>query len=259
MGLKTGYWKVTGAIKPTKGYTADKLIEEGTYRANKKEGVWMKYYPNGKLMSRIEYIKNIPNGHYQTYYQSGKLEEEGNWTNSRNTGTFKRFHPNGQVSQEFVFADNGRRNGPQKYYHENGQVELQVSIVNGQEDGEMKRFYPNGDLKETKSFNAGKVDPASIKKHAPKKPIVEVKETPAVPVKQTTVVKEDKPNIAVFKATGNNTLYNKNRQISQTGYFKKGRLFAGKWYKYSKDGILESIEIYKRGKFIGHAQMEELN
>ncbi len=256
-GKKTGFWMVTGAVRPTKGYRADQLIEEGNYVANKKEGLWKKYYPNGKLLSEIEYIKNIPNGRYKTYYPSGQLEEEGNWKMSRNTGDFKRFHPNGKVSQQFTFADSGKRTGVQKYFHENGALELEVSVENGQENGDMKRYYANGDIKEIKTFTNGKMNEGSQKTFAEKKPTVVVEETLAVPVKVTKVVKEDKPNISVFKATGNNTLYNKNRMISQTGYFKNGKLYDGKWYKYTKDGILDAIEIYKKGKFIGHAVIDE--
>jgi antitoxin component YwqK of YwqJK toxin-antitoxin module len=256
-GRRIGYWIITGSIKPTKGYRAEQVIEEGRYEASKKTGLWKRYYPNGKLLSEITYVNNIPNGPYKTYYDSGVKEEEGNWTFNKNTGDFKRYHPNGQVSQEFTFNSNGIRDGHQKYYHENGQVELEVQISNGKEEGTLKRYYANGDVKETKDFNGGKMNEGSIRTYAMKKPEVKVKETAAVPEKKTVVVKEDKPNISVFKETGNNTLYNKNRQVSQSGYFKNGRLWDGKWYRYDNNGLLEAIEVYKQGKLIGYAPIEE--
>ncbi|NNC82708.1 MAG: toxin-antitoxin system YwqK family antitoxin [Flavobacteriales bacterium] len=256
-GRKTGYWIITGSVRPTKGYAPEQVIEEGNYEANKKTGLWKRYYPNGKLLSEITYANNIPNGPYKTYYETGIPEEVGNWRFNKNTGDFKRYHPNGNLSQKFTFSENGIRNGQQLYYHENGQVELEVQINNGKEEGTLKRYYANGDLKETKEFNGGKMTEGSIKTYTMKKPEVVVKETPAVPVKRTQVVKNDTPNISVFKQTGNNTLYNKDRQISQSGYFKNGRLWNGKWYRYDRNGLLETIEVYKDGKLIGHAPIDE--
>jgi len=256
-GRKTGYWIVNGAMKPTKGYSPEQIVEEGTYEANKKNGLWKRYYPAGTILSEITYSNNIPNGPYKTYYKNGKIEEEGNWNFNKNTGKFKRFHPNGNMSQDFTFTDNGLRNGPQKYFHENGQVELEVTIVNGKEEGQMTRYYANGDIKETKNFNEGTMQDGSIAQYQMKTKEVIVEETPAVPEKRSTVIKADKPNISVFKATGMNTLYNKDLQVSQSGYFRNGRLWNGKWYRYTNDGILDAIEIYKEGKMIGHAPVTE--
>ena len=137
-------------------------------------------------------------------------------------------------------------------------MELLVSVVDGKESGEMKRWFPNGDIKESKVYNNGVVDEASIKVFEPKKAPVVVEEIPDVPVKVTVApAKTEKTNISVFKANGRNTLYNRNMQISQSGIFKNGKLKDGKWYRYSKDGILEKIEMYKSGKYIGDAIMDE--
>lgn len=256
-GRKTGYWIISGAIKPTKGYTPEKVIEEGSFEANKKQGLWKRYYPNGKLLSEITYSSNIPNGPYKTYYKTGVMEEQGNWSFNKNIGSFKRFHPNGKTAQDFTFNEHGVRNGDQRYFHENGQIELEVSIIQGKEEGVMKRYYANGDLKETKEFNGGMMNDGSTRDYAMKKPKVGVEESPAVAVKKSTIVKNDKPNISVFNETGNNTLYNKDRQVSQTGYFRNGRLWNGRWLRYDRNGLLEAIEIYKLGKFIGHAPLPE--
>lgn len=256
-GRRTGYWVINGSMRPTRGYRPDQVIEEGNYEANRKQGLWKRYFPSGSVQSEINYQNNVPNGPYVTYHPNGKTEEKGNWQFNKNVGEFTRWHPNGKVSQEFTFTEHGLRNGPQKYYHENGQLELDVNIVNGKEEGTMTRYYANGDVKETKKFNGGIMDPASIRKHEMKKPEVKVKETPAVPEKHSVVVKEDKPNVHRFKDTGKNTLYNKNLQISQSGYFKNGRLWDGKWYHYNRDGLLETIEVYKNGKLAGYAPIED--
>ena len=257
-GHKYGYWVIYGHMKKDKAYATDAKVEEGKYETNKRTGLWRKYFPSGKLKSKINYRRNIPNGDYTIFFENGKVEEEGSWKNNRNVNAFKRYYKSGKVAQDFTFASNGKRNGEQLYYHENGQLEVQVNVVEGKETGEMKRWYANGDLKESKIFNDGIVDENSIKTYTPKKEEVIVVEETAVPVKTTVAPKKsEKTNLAVFKADGKNTLYNKNMQISQTGIFKRGKLQDGKWYRYDKDGLLERIEMYKGGKYIGDAVMED--
>ncbi len=55
---------------------------------------------------------------------------------------------------------------------------------------------------------------------------------------------------------GYNKLYNVNKQISEDGEFKGGKLLNGKKYIYDKNGLLDKIEIYKSGKYVGDAQID---
>jgi len=123
----------------------------------------------------------------------------------------------------------------------------------------MTRYYANGDIKEELKFDGGVAKENTRKKYKEVLPTEKVKETKVVPEIESVpvVVEEEKPNLSVFKSTGKNTLYNKNRLISQTGFFKKGRLWNGKKYKYDDNGILKSIEIYKSGKFIGNGVLQD--
>jgi antitoxin component YwqK of YwqJK toxin-antitoxin module len=261
MGRKTGYWIIDGSMKPTKGYGPRSVIEEGAFVSNKRQGLWKRYYPDGTLKSEITYKNNIPSGPYTTYYSSGVKEEEGNWKMNRNTGEFHRYHPNGIKSQEFVFDQNGIRNGVQKYFHDNGEPELVVEIVDGREEGTMSRYHRNGELKETKDFQGGNLLAGTVKTYdkvstltkeaPPAAEVQKVKESPEVSFA------EHKPNVELFKRTGRNTLYNKDRLISQVGFFKEGRLWNGKWYRYDSNGLLESIEVYREGVLIGYAPLPE--
>lgn len=258
-GLKTGLWVITGEMVNSTKYQPHQKIEEGHYKASKREGLWKKYHVNGNLKSEITYLDNRPHGSYKLYYPDGVKEEDGNWVNQRNTGNFKRFHPNGTVSQEFIFEDNGLRTGTQKYYYENGNLEMEVEIVKGVEEGTMKRYYPNGDLMEIKQFNNGVVKKGSVQKIPPREDATpeEIMRTPAVPAKKSVRNTEDKPNLAVFKFNGTNTLYNKNKQVTQIGEFQDGRLWNGKWKKYNRNGIIEKIEVYKNGEYIGNAPITD--
>lgn len=257
-GLKTGYWVIKGHMVNATKYKPDQKIEEGRYEANKREGLWKKYHTNGKLKSEITYVSNRPHGPYKLYYPSGNIEEQGNWVRQHNTGDFKRYHKNGNIAQDFTFEDNGRRTGNQRYFYENGNLEMEVEIVMGVEEGVMKRYYPNGDLMEEKELSNGVVKKETIKKYPPRgkeKPAVD--RTAAVTVKHSIRNTEDKPNLAVFKFNGFNTLYNKNRQVTQVGEFRDGRLWNGKWKRYDKNGLIQKIEIYKEGVYVGNAPITE--
>ncbi|RMG78739.1 MAG: toxin-antitoxin system YwqK family antitoxin [Bacteroidetes bacterium] len=258
-GKKQGHWIYFGNMTNLPDYAPDQIVEEGDFVNNRKTGIWKKYFPNGNLKSEITYVNGRPNGPYKIYYENGQLQEEGTWKNNRNVGTFKRYYENGNLQQEFNFTASGKREGMQKYYHENGQVMIEGHWADGKENGEIKEYYANGEIKAIKYFNGGSIDPAKTKTFEPKEPI---KEQPVVEepkeVKVAVVEKtETTRSVTFFDGNGFHTLYNKNRQVSKVGEFKNGRLWNGKWYRYNKDGILENIEIYKNGRYVGDGVIED--
>ena len=261
--LKQGKWIYFGSTKPNSGYKPDQIIEEGIYVDNRKEGVWIKYFPSGKIESEITYSKNRPNGEYKVYYENGQLQEHGEWKNNRNTGNFKRYYENGEPQQDFVFNASGKRDGPVKYYHENGAIMIEGTISMGKEVGEFREYYANGDLKASRVYDDAGV--LNVEKSQleikPKNEMVEIKETPDVPLKTATVEKDAKQNeaeikVSPFDGNGEHTLYNKNKQISQKGLFKGYKLIDGLYYKYDDNGILVTIERYKKGKYVGDVPIE---
>ncbi len=256
-GMRQGYWIIKGYMSDEDSFGPNDTVEEGEYLDNLKEGTWKRFHSNGNLRSEITYSKNRPYGAYAIYYENSQLEESSTWHRNKNVGDFKRYYSNGQPQQAFFFADNGKRNGQQKYFYENGQLALDVVIQNGKEEGEYKRYYENGDLKESRKFTGGVTVDGTIKSHQQTR-----KTTPkADPIKKPNVESQstpDKPNVAYsFEPDGHNVLYDANQQITQVGNFNNGRLWDGKWYRYSTEGILVRIEIYKGGKYIGTGVIED--
>ena len=76
-GKKTGYWIVMGSMSKEKGYANDSKVEEGVYNNSRKQGIWKKYWPNGKLKSEIFYKSGRSTGSYTTYFENGNVEEKG--------------------------------------------------------------------------------------------------------------------------------------------------------------------------------------
>ncbi len=261
--MRQGKWKVFGDMIDDKRYAPTQIVEEGMYTDNKKQGVWIKYFPSGKQHTIITYLNGRPNGDYKVFYENGQLEEEGVWKNSRNVGNFKRFYENGKPHQEFVFNPGGKRDGTQKYYYDNGQLNIIGLVKEGKESGEFKEYYEDGSLKSVKYFDElGKVNHEKTKTYESKQPqkneVIEVVDPKKVAkVEAGSAQNEAEQRKNPFDGNGDHTLYNSNRQISQKGVFKAYKLMDGFYYKYDENGMLKNIERYKGGKYVGDAPMED--
>lgn len=260
-GQRQGYWIIKGSMLSDATYKPEEKVEEGNYKNNRKDGLWKKYWPGGKLRNEINYVMGKPTGEYKLFYENGKLEEHGFWVNSKNTGDFKRFYQNGNPQQVFTFSDNGKRNGLQKYYHENGKLALEVNIVNGNESGVSKRYNQEGVLIEEKVFENGTVRQVNVvkaKEIQQSKNAAPASDPYDKKIGKSSEVVQDKTNKAqAFKPNGYNTLYDKNGNVTQSGEFNEGRLYDGKWYRYNSNGLLIRVEIYKGGKYIGTGVVSE--
>ena len=264
-GRRVGQWVIKGVDSSKPGYADDAIVEKGKYENGRKTGVWLSYYPSGKLKAEITHINGRPKGPYKTFYENGQIEEQGNWALNKQTGNFKRYYENGKVAQDFTFNDSGKRDGRQVYYHENGKVMIEGNWAGGKEDGEIKEYFSDGSVKSVRVFNGGQMDASkSTFLQAPSTQVaVKVEPEPVKDesnkIKTTTKVTAAtaKPNTGLFDGNGQHTLYNKNRQISQKGLFRGGRLYTGKVYKYNNDGILTNVEMYQAGKYIGEGVIDK--
>jgi|ERR1051326_2234031 antitoxin component YwqK of YwqJK toxin-antitoxin module len=260
-GLKQGYWIVYNSVKKLPAYPADAKVEEGKFTDSKKIGIWKMYYPNGTTKSEITYTENRPKGYAKMYYENGKLQEEGLWENNRWVGAYKSYYDNGQVFYDFKYNNSGKREGTQKYFYENGQKMMEGEMHDGKEAGTWNEYYENGDVRAKKAFNDGNLDAANTEVYAPKAPLPEKKEEPVATKEAPKEVDKTKEKVneaqPVFTGNGYAKLFNMNKQISKEGEFKNFRLMNGKDYIYNKDGILEKISVYKDGRYVGEAPIED--
>jgi antitoxin component YwqK of YwqJK toxin-antitoxin module len=264
-GRRVGSWVVKGVDSKKPGYSEDAIVEKGRYENGRKVGVWITYFPYGKVKSEITHVNGRPKGPYKTFFENGKIEEQGNWALNKQIGNFKRYYENGQVSQNFTFNESGKRDGKQVYYHENGKVMIEGNWAGGKEDGEIKECFSDGSVKSVRVFNGGQMDESkSLFMNAPNASVaVKIEPEPVkdesnnIKVSQKVTTSTAKPNTGLFDGNGQHTLYNRNRQISQKGTFRGGRLYTGKVFKYNDDGILTNLEMYQSGKYIGEGVIEK--
>ena len=251
-GKKEGYWIIWAHMRNLPDFKPNDKIEEGNYKSNRKIGMWKKYWPNGNLKSEIEFKNGRASGKFKTYYENGVPEEEGSWKGRYYTKEFTRWHPNGKVAQEKYFNGAGKTDSVVKYYHTNGQLELEFETKNGVEKGTATRYYPNGDIKEIIEYGDDGVVKSRKEKERVNPPVKLEEEITGpgdgVDVAGTQNI-EDK--IGEIK-DGYHKTYNENKDILMDGEFKNGKLWTGKHYIYDENGLLERIEVYKDGKYVGN-------
>ena len=49
-GKKQGLWIYYGKDRPESGYPKEGKVEEGTYKDDRKDGMWARYYNDGKTI-----------------------------------------------------------------------------------------------------------------------------------------------------------------------------------------------------------------
>jgi len=253
---KQGKWVYYGKDRPDSGIPAEGKVEEGTYKDDRKEGVWIKYHNDGVTPKlKGEYENNRPKGQYTKYWNNGKVKEIGTFEKGQQHDSLKRFHENGVLAFETVYNDLGKEQGKTVFYYPNGQKEYEYNSENGKVVGTATRYYENGDKKEELVFDANGEPKGEPKTYEPKNPNPALRD-PGPPTRPAPRLSgTPRTNGIAFKPNGYNKLYNQDNEIWQDGIFKDGRLWDGKIYVYDRDGILLKVEVFRSGSYHSDGQL----
>jgi antitoxin component YwqK of YwqJK toxin-antitoxin module len=253
-GKKQGKWIYFGKDRPEEGYPSEGKIEEGFYKDDRKEGVWIKYYNDGETPKlKGFYINNRPQGEFVKIYPNGKVKEKGSFFKNSYQDSLKRYYENGQLEYEAFYSQSGKENGVVRYYFPNGQLEFEYTASEGVPTGVATRYFENGDVNEQLVYGSdGAVEKSQDYEMV--NPAKKVKDPGAV-VQVAPKVVNPKTKGITFEPNGYNKIYNANDEIWQDGTFKNGQLWDGKVYEYDKDGILLKVEIFKNGNYHSDGQL----
>ncbi|MFN3840701.1 MAG: toxin-antitoxin system YwqK family antitoxin [Cyclobacteriaceae bacterium] len=160
-----GHWRYYAEADGT-------LHSEGDYVNGKKHGLWITYYPSGRIASQGNYAEGEPSGIWEYYFEDGSLsssgefiggQKNGYWSSqtkdgkklseatfANGRGEYREYYPSGKLKVIGLLADN-KREGIWNFYYEDGKKEGECDYVNGK--GIYRGYYPNGALQTKGELN----------------------------------------------------------------------------------------------------------
>ena len=106
----------------------------------KKEIKVEKYYPDGRVESRVSMQNGKKNGIASLFYPTGKLKEEGKWVNDKQEGLWIFYYEEGRISGKINFI-NDFQDGQSTFYFPNGSLDQEVQFKDGAPNGISKSYY----------------------------------------------------------------------------------------------------------------------
>lgn len=86
-GMKHGNWK----------YKVNDHIETGSYRYNKRDGIWNYYYPDNILEFEGNFIEGFEDGTHKFYYPNKNIKLVANYISGIATKKWKYYNPDGSI------------------------------------------------------------------------------------------------------------------------------------------------------------------
>jgi len=252
-GEKTGKWIFRGKDHPSLEYGDNIKVEEGRFVKGRKEGIWIKYYRDGKTTKlKGHYSNNRPSGFYIRYHKNAKKQLEANFIQNKYKGVYNRYYSNGKLAYSGNYNNNGEESGLIQFFYKNGNIQTEYSAKNGRPFGKIKNYYRNGSLKSEILLDGdGKKKSAFSYELSVDKPIKVLDQKPI----EAPIVRNPNTHGVGFELFGYNKVYNENDEIWMDGTFKNGKLWDGKLYIYDEDGIIQKVKVFKKGVYHSDGQL----
>ncbi|MBI5009238.1 MAG: toxin-antitoxin system YwqK family antitoxin [Bacteroidia bacterium] len=150
-GKKQGHW--------IKRYPDNTIMYEGSFKDNIPEGEFRRYTENGILKSVIIYSNNGRVADATIYHSNGYIAAKGKYTDRRKEGLWQFFseYTEGYIVSEENYAGN-RRHGKSVKLYPDGNVAEKMNFVNDTTQGEWIKYFPDGRTSLKSSFLNGKIN-----------------------------------------------------------------------------------------------------
>lgn len=150
-GKKQGHW--------IKKYPDNTKMYEGYFRDNYPEGEFRRYNPGGTLKSVLIYSNNAREAIAKIYHPNGFIAARGSYKDKKKEGSwqfFSEFSDGYLVSEEY-YSENMRHGKSVKLYPDGKVAEL-MNFVKDTAQGEWIKYYPDGSLCLKSNFTNGKIN-----------------------------------------------------------------------------------------------------
>ena len=76
------------------------LVEKGLYKNDLEEGPWIRFYENGEISYKGDFINGKKVGLWIAYHFNGQLEYKGSFKNGKKDGVWKYYAATGSILEE---------------------------------------------------------------------------------------------------------------------------------------------------------------
>ncbi|MFC6268124.1 toxin-antitoxin system YwqK family antitoxin [Frigoriflavimonas asaccharolytica] len=104
--------------------------EIATFRDGRKEGLYQKFFGNGKISYEANYKDGNLDGIAKSWWGNGNLRSESFYRNEVVEGEQKQYYQSGKIFKVMNFT-NGLQDGMQKAWRENGKIYNNYQAKNG--------------------------------------------------------------------------------------------------------------------------------
>jgi len=133
------------------------IAQNVTDATGKKQGPWVKNYPDGKIMYEGTFRDDKPVGLFKRYNEKGILQSELTFSDKKDEAQAVFFHPDGQKAAEGLYVAK-KKEGLWKFYSAT-QPSYLIGDENYYEDtrhGLARKFYPDSTLAEKVTWDFGR-------------------------------------------------------------------------------------------------------
>lgn len=150
-GKKQGRW--------IKNYPDGNIMYEGFFRDNKPEGEFRRYYEDKNLKSIMVYTNNGAEANATIYYPNGYIAAKGKYVNQEKEGKWQFFSAlnNGTLISEEEYL-NGKKHGVCLKFYPDSTIAEKVCYSNDIENGEYLRYHEDGSLNFKSNYLDGKLE-----------------------------------------------------------------------------------------------------
>ncbi len=135
----------------TKYYDNGKPYYKGYYVSDTLQGVWEYYNDDGSLFRKAFFLDDILNGTDAYYYPNGNLKEEIKYKYGNMAG-FAYYDKEGNLIDSIQLP---KLNGKVNLKYTNNKPFYEFTITNGKYEGDFKMYYPNNQLMTIKKYEFG--------------------------------------------------------------------------------------------------------
>lgn len=154
-----------------------------TDKEGKKQGHWIKKYPNGNIMYDGYFVNDKPSGEFKRYYEEKPLKSVLVFSKDGTEAVATLYYPNGLVASTGKYVNQlkegkwrffsrmaneiliseaefsrDKKNGLVAKYFQDGKVAEKLIYKNDLKNGECVKYYPDGTLTLRTNYTNGKLN-----------------------------------------------------------------------------------------------------